>query len=81
MNTGKLTKHEVLNMVLTELDRAEMLHPRWPTDRIHQAAIVSKEAGGLIQACVLERYEPHKGGCPVKEAVQTAATAMRFLLQ
>ena len=78
---AKLTKHEVLSMVLAELDRAEMLHPRWPADRIHQAAIVAKEAGGLIEACVQERYAPHKGGTPIKEAVQTAATAMRFLLQ
>jgi hypothetical protein len=81
MRTGQLTKHEVMSMILTELDRAEHLHPAWPTDRIHQAAIVAKEAGGLIQACVQERYAPHKGGVPMKEAVQTAATAMRFLMQ
>lgn len=75
-----MNRNEAITMVLTELEHAKMLHPVWPANRIHQAAIVMEEAGELIQATLEARYEPHKGGTPLKEAVQTAAMAIRFLM-
>lgn len=75
-----MNRNEAITMVLTELEHAQNLHPKWPLNRSHQAAIVMKEAGELIQATLQAHYEPHKGGTPLKEAVQTAAMAIRYLL-
>lgn len=74
-----MTRHQAIDMVLTELDHAQQIHPTWPKDRIHMAAIVAEECGELMQATLQQVYEPHKGGSPIKEAVQTAAMAIRFL--
>ena len=38
----------VLAQIFSEIDRAEKLHPDWPTDPIHQAAIVCEESGELL---------------------------------
>ncbi len=40
----------VLAQIFSEIDRAGTLHPNWYADPVHHAAIVSKEAGGLLQA-------------------------------
>ena len=77
--SGKMNRHEIMTMVMAELDHARNIYPIWPKDRIHQAAIVMEEAGELVQASLQQHYEPHKGGNPIKEAVQTAAMAIRFL--
>jgi hypothetical protein len=66
-------------MILTELEYACEQHPGWPADPVHQAAIVAEESGELVQAVLQHVYEPHKGGNPIKEAVQTAAMAVRFM--
>ena len=34
-----------LAQIFSEVERAEKLHPDWPTSPIHQAAIVTEEAG------------------------------------
>ena len=39
-----------LAQIFSEVERAEKLHPDWPTNPIHQAAIVTEEAGELLQA-------------------------------
>ena len=39
-----------LAQIFSEVERAEKLHPDWPTSPIHQAAIVTEEAGELLQA-------------------------------
>ena len=68
-----------LTQILSEVERAEKLHPAWPTNPIHQAAIVIEEAGELIRAC--NCYSETKTGKKdvATEAVQTAASAIRFL--
>lgn len=76
-----MNRNEAITMVLTELEHAQNLHPNWPKNRIHQAAIVMEEAGELVQATLEAHYEPHKGGTPLKEAVQTAAMAIRYLIE
>lgn len=63
-----------------ELSRAETLHPTWPADIIHQAAVVAEEAGELVQAANDHIY---KAPCPERlrtEAVQVGAMAIRFLI-
>jgi len=68
-----------LSLILSELDRAEKLHPVWPTNLIHAGMIVSEENGELVQAILNhhERKGTHKQ--IIIEAVHTAAMALRFL--
>ena len=68
-----------LAQIFSEIDRAEKLHPDWPTNPIHQAAIVSEEAGELLQASL--NHNEHKGSkkAIITEAIHTAASALRFL--
>jgi hypothetical protein len=35
----------LIDEILAEVKRAETLHPHWPPDPIHGAAIVSEESG------------------------------------
>ena len=72
-NTMSITRHEAIQMVLAELDRAHTLHPKWPKDRFDQAQIVAMRAGNLLVQCDNPR------GTPIKTAVQVAAMAIRFL--
>jgi len=62
-----------------ELERARSKFPTWPEDLIHAAAIVGEESGELTQATL--NYTYHRGGIAEvqKEAIHTAAMAMRFL--
>ena len=60
-----------LAQIFSEVERAEKLHPDWPTSPIHQAAIVTEEAGELLQASLNKAM--------ITEAIHTAATVIRFL--
>lgn len=75
-----LERKKVLVRVLRELDKAEAQHPEWPKDHIHQAAIVQEEAGELIRATLQLRYEKGHTSSMIKEATQTTAMGLRFLL-
>lgn len=68
-----------LVQIFSEINRAEKLHPDWPTNPIHQAAIVTEEAGELLQASL--NHNEHKGSkkAIITEAIHTAASALRFL--
>ena len=78
-----------LAQIFSEVERAEKLHPDWPTnpihqaaivtEEIHQAAIVTEEAGELLQASL--NHNEHKGSkkAMITEAIHTAATVIRFL--
>ena len=68
-----------LAQIFPEVERAEKLHPDWPTNPIHQAAIVTEEAGELLQASL--NHNEHKGSkkAMITEAIHTAATVIRFL--
>lgn len=74
-----MTRHQAIDMVIRELEHACIQHPSWPKDPVHAAAVVAEESGELVQSVLQQVYEPHKGGNPIKEAVQTAAMAVRFL--
>ena len=68
-----------LAQIFSEVERAEKLHPDWPTNPIHQAAIVTEEAGELLQASL--NHNEHKGSkkAMITEAIHTAASVIRFL--
>jgi NTP pyrophosphatase (non-canonical NTP hydrolase) len=66
---------------MNELAKAEAKHPEWPTDPLHAIAIIGEEFGELTQAVLQVTYEPGKSLITDvrREAVQTAAMALRFL--
>jgi hypothetical protein len=68
-----------LALVMAECDRAEKIHPVWPRDHIHQAAIIAEEAGECLQAALNHREGKVSKQPMITEAVHTAATAIRFL--
>lgn len=71
-----------LAAVLAELERAEAKFPLWPTDPLHALAVLGEEFGELTREALQVSYR-EKGSASVetvrKEAVQTAAMALRFL--
>lgn len=75
-----MTLDEALGFVKLEMEDAQRVWPVWPRDVIHQAAIVGEEAGELLQAAVSLRYGQGDAGAVRDEAIQTAAMALRLLV-
>lgn len=73
---------QVLEPVLDEVHRAMAKYPTWPTDMLHALAVLGEEYGELNKAVLQQVYEPHKNQRDDvrKEAVQTAAMALRFIV-
>jgi NTP pyrophosphatase (non-canonical NTP hydrolase) len=77
----------IMDDILKELKRAKKKFPNWPDHPAARAGIVCEEAGELMKACLEFKYELGKGGkghtdmlkAIRKEAIQTAAVALRFL--
>ena len=69
----------ILGLVMTEIDRAEQLHPVWPTDLVRAAAIPVEEAGELLKAANDHGEKHNSRQSIITEAVHTAASAIRFL--
>ena len=69
-----------IRLVLDELNRAQNIHPFWPDDHIHQAAILGEEAGEVLQATLNYKYFEGDFNQIEKEAIQTAAMALRLLI-
>lgn len=78
---GALTakEMEIMGDIYDELDRAEKLHPNWPDDTIHAAAIVCEECGELIRAALNIEYSNENLEKIREEAIHAAATAIRLL--
>lgn len=70
----------ILSQVKDELFIAERKFPLWPDDVIHGAAIVSEEAGEMIQAAINHHYIHASPVTLRREVIQTAAMAIRFLI-
>lgn len=83
MRLVKCTEKELsaINLIVKELQDAREKHPDFPKDRIHQTAIVAEEAGELVRASLHEVYERGTFYDCQKEAIQTAAMAIRFIIQ
>jgi hypothetical protein len=67
--------------VMAEVGRAMVKFPTWPTDPLHAVAVLGEEFGELTKEALQLTYEPHKSTMADfrKEAVQTAAMALRFV--
>lgn len=69
----------VLGEVFDELRRAEEKFPIWPYNIFEALAILGEEFGELQRAALQYKHEGQPYGNVRKEAVQTAAMALRFL--
>ena len=73
---------DILVEIKAELARAMAKFPNWPTDALHAVGVVAEEMGELQKEVLQLAYEPHKSSKEWvrKEALQTAAMAIRFLM-
>lgn len=76
----------IIDEILAEVKRAKKKHPQWPDHVVARAAIVSEEAGELLRSSLNYKYEATQPLDKARwkadmkdEAIQTAATAIRFL--
>lgn len=70
-----------LFLILSELQSARIKHPWWPTDILHRVAIIGEENGELTRAAVQAFYQDGNWEEMHIEAIQTASTCLRFLLE
>ena len=68
-----------IKLIKTELKRAKKIHPVFPDDIVHQAAIVSEEAGEMVQAALNYYYHTGSIECIEHELIQTGAMVLRML--
>lgn len=62
-----------------EVRNAKNQHPNWPTDLLHQIAIVNEESGEATRAALHVVYEKGTIKDLKKELIQTAAMCVRML--
>jgi hypothetical protein len=72
---------DIISGVWSELERAVAKFPTWPTDPLHALAVLGEEFGELTKDVLQMTYEPGKTSAENvrKEAIQTAAMALRFV--
>lgn len=70
----------ISSKIIDEAIRASLIHPTWPADPIHAASILAEESGELTRAVNEYYYEGGDLEAARKEAIQTGAMALRFLL-
>lgn len=72
----------VIDEVLNELKAATNKFPTWPTRGLDAIAVLNEEVGELNKEVLQMTYEPHKTDRDKikKEAIQSAAMAIRFLM-
>ena len=72
---------DMIGGVWTELERSLAKFPTWPTDPLHALAVLGEEFGELTKDVLQMSYEPGKTNAENvrKEAIQTAAMALRFV--
>lgn len=75
-----MTFEKAVKLISEELKRAERIHPVWPKDVVHGAAILAEEAGEVVKAALDEYYGRGAPQNLQEEVVQTAAMALKFLL-
>lgn len=69
----------VLQEILTEHKKACEKHPEWPSDILHQIAIVNEESGEATRASLQYVYENGSIDEVKKELIQTGAMCLRML--
>ncbi|MFW5398122.1 hypothetical protein V2A85_00220 [Yersinia sp. 1252 StPb PI] len=70
----------ILTEIIDEAVRASEIHPKWPTDALHAVSILTEESGELMKATIEYHYNNGDKEAIRQEAIQTAAMALRVLL-
>ncbi len=73
---------DLIEEITDEVLRATIKFPTWPTDPLHALSVLGEEYGELNKEVLQLVYEPHKSSEEEvrKEAIQTAAMAIRFIM-
>lgn len=76
-----MNNKKIIESIKDELAKAMDKYPSWPTDPCHALIIIGEEFGELTKDVLQLSYEPHKTSLERlrKEAIQTAAMALRFM--
>ncbi|MCX6817720.1 MAG: hypothetical protein NTU57_02590 [Candidatus Aenigmarchaeota archaeon] len=75
----KAEHQDVRDAVEAELENAKKKFPYWPVCAVQAAAVPCEEAGELLQASLEFTFENGNKEAMRKEALHTAAMAIRFL--
>ena len=75
-----MTEYAAVDAMLQELERARVKHPQWPTDIVHQVAIMVEEAGESLRAALNHAYEGGSFEEVRREVIQSGAMAIRVLI-
>jgi hypothetical protein len=70
----------VIDLIFSELRKAEAKHPGWPDDKIHAVGILIEEAGEAMQAAIDCTYSDGDIEKLRIELAQTGAMAIRALV-
>ncbi|GKX57636.1 hypothetical protein SOASR030_37480 [Leminorella grimontii] len=70
----------LVSLLVGELTRASIAHPKWPTDAVHASAILNEEAGELTQAAIDFHFYVDDRERMREEAIQVGAMVLRFLM-
>lgn len=72
----------IFQEIEAEVTKARRKFPLWPDDPLHAVGVIAEELGELQQATLECCYEPGKSALldVRKEALQTAAMCIRFLV-
>jgi len=73
-------EQEAIDFLLSELDKAKIKHPIFPTDIVHCAGILCEEAGEAMQAALDVTYSGGKLSDFKTELGHSGAMAIRNLL-
>jgi hypothetical protein len=72
---------QCLVAIVTELGTVEEQHPNWPDDPVHASTMVAEKAGELLNASLEFSCGSIQDSKRIlREATQTGAMALRFLL-
>ena len=69
----------ITTLIRSELISAKRIYPEWPTDIIHQVAIMAEESGEAVRASLNHVYHGEDISELKKELIQTAAMCIRCL--
>lgn len=75
-----MKKEKAIELILEEMARAEEIHPVWPLDVVHGAAILAEEVGSVLKAALDVYYDRGTSKNLYKEIIHVGAMAIRFLL-
>jgi len=73
-------KQPSIDLIFSELRKAEEKHPGWPQDVVHAVAIMVEEAGEAMQAALDVHYRGRGIEDLRIELAQTGAMAIRALI-